>query len=354
MPQKDMPVLPADSFAGKYRLVTEPERDVELTCALEVTLTPPDARGWYVVIPEGLSTLAQRKTTTRITVEGFSERFRKIPERSALQRPLFAAEIPADTAALQEALSVRVIYGTTLFSRFLVPGNPSVPPPLSSAERALYTSPTRACNFNARSVQAWIEAQGLIRRGKEGVLPFAFRAYQAVQAFLTYELPKREPDFFYCSRTIRHRQSDCGGSNLLLSAILRYNRIPMRVYCGRWSYAGNPKTTGTAHVKGEFWVDALGWVPVDATAPERGKKREAAMHFGFDAGRFFALMEESDPIIPQPGYKDFQPTWLHHRILPYRAGRQGTWEGCHLTDSWTTRNVRLIGTTWRATRAFRD
>jgi transglutaminase-like putative cysteine protease len=346
------PIIPNTGFRGNYRLYIAKEREIEISYTIKVTISPADVKQWIAIIPEAPSTTFQSETSTRVLFSNESIQPKRTTENSALHRSILQTQISAVSIIDQEALNIEVIYRTTMFSRQLVTGHTQgEPPKISNEERILFLRPTRTCDFRHVSVQRWILQNDLAKRSDEGVLPFAFRIYQYLQSILTYQAPKC--DLFNCSVAVQTKNADCGASNLLFCAIMRHNQIPARVYCGRWALKGRTHLgSETSHCKGEFWVDGIGWVPIDATAPQSGKPRNSAFDFGFDPGHFFATHLETDLLVDPIMYPPCELTWMHQYILANRGQNRDIWKGFRLEEKLTTRHIREYGSTWKAQNAI--
>jgi hypothetical protein len=131
----------------------------------------------------------------------------------------------------------------------------------------------------------------------------------------------------------RWRGIDRGGFAWWLaeSAVGSIKTIGVIDYCGRWII--NPKP-GDSHSRGEFFVKGVGWVPVDATAPEKPSDSANRKNFGTDPGLYFATSMETDWRIELPQFGVQELAWLHQYIVPYRYKDRPTWDGFKLRESF--------------------
>jgi hypothetical protein len=324
-------LLHTEPFTGPFHIVSH--KSGQITLAYTITAETPDERveKWVVNLPEPPTTGSQTIEAVEFAVSGIATKWSKHKEKSPLQRGFRSAVMGQDGGTAGK-ITVTANYTATMFDRRLVPGkSPVAVAGLSADEVKAFTAPTLTCDYRDEGVQEWIKKHELTKNKDETELRFAARVFQAIQKLLRYELPNSEADFFRCSRTVKKGKGDCGASNLLFCGILRNSGIPARVYCGRWIV--NPKPGGS-HSREEFFIQGVGWVPADATAPE-GEGGDRFRHFGTDPGRYFATSLETDWQIDLPTYGVQQLPWLHQYVVPYRSNEKPTWEGFKLRESFT-------------------
>jgi transglutaminase-like putative cysteine protease len=74
---------------------------------------------------------------------------------------------------------------------------------------------------------------------------------------------------------------ECGDYSALLIALLRAEGIPARPVVGYWAISGLEQT----HVWAEFYLEDVGWVPVDPTIGQQSPSKEAYYFGGMDNQR---------------------------------------------------------------------
>lgn len=177
--------------------------------------------------------------------------------------------------------------------------NPAdIPPPqdITPDEAKLFLRQTSLVDYNTSAFQRWLDEKGL-RPNNEHALGFALRAFHFVRSTFKYsfsnEMDRR------ASKVIRAGSTDCGGFGILFSAIMRPNGIPTRLLFGRWAASKKPGSSYTQiHVKCEFFIKGIGWIPVDvASAILNDKSPEKMQFFGKDNGDFVVFHVEHDVVL---------------------------------------------------------
>ena len=321
-------LLPTEDFKGPFHIESRETRQITFT--YNITAETPDERveKWVVNLPEPPTTGSQTIQAAEFLVKGVAVKWSKNKDASSLHRDFRAAVLDRDSGTSGKII-VTANYTATMYSRRLIAGKSPVRiATLPADEVKAFTASTLTCDYRDAGVQAWIKEHGLTKSNDETELRFASRVFQSLQKLLRYESPNSDADFFRCSRTVKIGKGDCGASNLLFSGILRNAGIPSRVYCGRWIV--NPKP-GDTHSRGEFFIDDIGWVPVDATA----ESKIGFNNFGTDSGQYFATSLETDWQIDLPKFGVQKLTWLHQYIVPYRSNGKSTWDGFKRNESFT-------------------
>ena len=93
-------------------------------------------------------------------------------------------------------------------------------------------------------------------------------------------------------------KGECGDYSALFIALSRAKGIPARSVVGFWAVSGNDQT----HVWSEFYLEGIGWIPVDATIGQQdGFKR--GYYFGhMDSKRVILSKGFNTPLLPEaPG-----------------------------------------------------
>jgi transglutaminase-like putative cysteine protease len=270
--------------------------EAQLTC--DVECKDLRAREWIVFAAPAPELTGQVRVKSRMEPKA-----EIVKEKSPLHRPLFFARVPARTPELERYLDVRVTYEATLCSRRLralkkKEKRPTIAP-LATAEQAAALRSYGACDYATDLFQQWLDSRELHRRFGESELAFALRAFLDIQSYASYEF-KSDMDR-HASKVCRDGKSDCGGLSILLVSILRANNIPARTLLGHWAKSAREGAKEGSldyheeHVKAEFFVANIGWVPVDMSQAVRVSPAQSPLwYFGNDLGDFLTLHVDPD------------------------------------------------------------
>eukprot|EP01133_Synstelium_polycarpum_P014978 gene14978-17712_t len=165
--------------------------------------------------------------------------------------------------------------------------------PISAETRAYHLRATSLMDFNSPNFAAWVTSNQLhpiaMADGSvEALLPFCYRVFLFMKIYFSYVRAK-DVKGRKASETIGVRYTDCGGFCVLYSAIMRMHGIPSRLLFGRWSMTA-AEGEQNPHVKGEFYVDQVGWVPFDpASAITADQTSPFTRFFGNDNGNLVCM-----------------------------------------------------------------
>lgn len=291
----DAAARPQPPAGAPVRYAVEARDAGRVTGVVTYRVTCPDLRAteWLVYAAVAPELPGQVRVKTTLSPAAVPAKDRNTPARG-----LLFARIPATTADLQTAVSVRVCYEATLRSRALVelPAGAAAPKvaPLGPADRKRYLADHGDVDFNHEAVQKWFRDEGLVRAAGEDEVAFARAVFRKVRARHGYtyaaDLDRR------ASAVCAAGKSDCGGLAVLFVAVLRANGVPARALYGRWaeSAVADAKLGGLAylqwHVKAEFFAAGVGWVPVDpGGAVQHDRTPAGQTYFGADPGDFLAF-----------------------------------------------------------------
>jgi hypothetical protein len=151
-------------------------------------------------------------------------------------------------------------------------------------------------NFRNADFQNWLDVNNLHPAYQETRLDFARRMYKYIQNNFTYyysnDLNRA------ATNTIKTGKTDCGGFSILYSSILRYHGIPARTLVGRWAEYGDDDEECECHVKSEFYLAHVGWVPVDVTSGVTDHTNPDDMSFfGVDDGNFLTMHVDPELVV---------------------------------------------------------
>ena len=224
---------------------------------------------------------------------------KKATELSPLQQPVLVGGIPMEKGRCE--FSVEYIFD--FHSRTLVdsPAKSEVPTP-PGLQDFLVTNPT--IDWEHAIFQKWLNRMKLRKRAKEGDIGFAKRVYEEVCRFSYEFYYYLEADKYKASAVCQARKGDCGSLSIAFVAALRANQIPARLLTGRHAFSGKGKFYQW-HVYSEFFVENVGWIPVDVTAKS----------FGQDPGPFFTMHLDTD-LVFNTKFQGRQPLqWMQEAHL---------------------------------------
>eukprot|EP01114_Cavostelium_apophysatum_P013531 TRINITY_DN3296_c0_g1_i1.p1 TRINITY_DN3296_c0_g1~~TRINITY_DN3296_c0_g1_i1.p1 ORF type:complete len:1699 (-),score=536.14 TRINITY_DN3296_c0_g1_i1:50-5146(-) len=194
--------------------------------------------------------------------------------------------------------------------------------PLTPEEKKDFTRPSFEIDYNDKIFHEYVVGKSLfvgIFGFKESPVQFAHRTYTTIIKEYDYAFPTPEIRLGELSKT---RRGDEESLSRLFVAILRKNNIPARLLRGRFlksKKAGktimvNGADTGVEnqmiHCQAQFYVDEVGWIPVDVASFVRSKNPKFNENrpetfvggFGADRGTFLALCNEDRPFVEVPVY----------------------------------------------------
>ncbi len=279
--------------AADYWLELGRERRVQGTVSFQVTVPKLQVEQWFVFAAAAPQLPGQLRATTELFPPG-----QLVEELSPLKRPILFTQLQPTTDEFKTTLPIEVRYDVTLRSRTLRQGRPPLlalkaEDSLSAQDRELALAAVGDLDYQAEKVQQWIQENQLNRTAGESDLALARRVFQTIARRFHYDYQ------FEMDRSAegvcQAGKSDCGGLSAVFVAVMRSAEIPARTRYGRWAKsAKQEKLQGVPyyqwHVKAEFWVEGIGWVPVDpalAVTSDRSPQRLA--FFGHDGGDFITF-----------------------------------------------------------------
>ena len=281
-----------------YVIVREPTDVIHGTYALEIDSPKLTVREWILFVAAAPELPGQSQVRTTLQPAGV-----KYIELSDRRRELLRAQIPARTAAQKHHLSAKIEWRAQLYRRSLARRRPggNAPPPLelSAEKRKALLAESKLVDFTADPLGAWIDKHALHRKSGEDALDFGRRVFLQIARSFEYdyasEMDRR------ASHVCEAGKSDCGGMCTLFIAVMRRHGIPARSLYGRWAKSAKIDETLNGvryrqeHVKAEFFVDGLGWVPVDlSSAVLHDRSPEGLRYFANDPGDFLTVHVDGD------------------------------------------------------------
>lgn len=170
---------------------------------------------------------------------------------------------------------------------------------LSPKERNENLTSTFSLDFSDSQFQEFLKTNDLIKGKMETDICFAWRVFCSLKKqykyYWTQSLDRR------ASITCRNRATDCGGLSYLFCSVLRANEIPARPLIGRWASSDDKEedfnSSYKCHVKSEFFIDDVGWIPADLSEAVSYKKTNPSRFFGTANGDFIVMHTNPDLIL---------------------------------------------------------
>lgn len=331
-----LPKVPEGLNEG-WHLVREKSKSVKATYTFRTDAPSLQAHEWLLFLPSPVDHPAQRIVQTKTTPDAET-----VHDLSARRQPLLrwrtlAGKDGAEASSMEWKLEIRA----GLFSRRLAEGKGAKSVAgLSESERLLSLRPTREFDYRADAVEAFAKNHELARKKDEGEVDFGRRVFQAVVRNHTYHYVGDQDR--RASAVLRAGKSDCGGLAIVFASLMRAQGIPARTIAGRWATSAKEgETVGSVvyfqeHVKGEFWADGLGWVPVDLSSGVlHDKTEEKLRYFGNDPGDF--LVFHLDTGITFDSVHFGEHTYSHMQRPSYWATGRGNFDGSSTAETWTVK-----------------
>jgi len=331
-------VLSATAETPKPSYVLDTKPTAKVSGALGYSVTCPmmtAATGWVFVIPVLPELPSQGAVKTSTVPVGSLTR-----EKSREARQVLTLQFPAKGGS--QSGDVRAVYEATLYSRHLRVLNPgeTAPkvPPLSAADRILYTSPLLNLDFKSAEFQKWLIDKNLVLQKGSTSVDYARSVFELIRAQYQYEyLPKMDRR---ASEVCRMGKTDCGGMSHLFVSALRSQAIPARCLYGRWAESAKPDDKLGAvpyfqwHVIAEFYADGVGWIPVDCSSAVLWEKPDApSKNFGQQMGNF--LTQHIDPDLEIDSVHFGISTVQNNQTPRWWVTGKGKVDGNTHVESWT-------------------
>ncbi len=289
------------------------------------------AKRWQFVVAGPALIDGQKTMSVSLAPEG-----KRATDLSAWKRPLFVSEIPA--SAIQPTRAAATWQARVeLRSRTLADGpGASAVPALPVAQRAAALAATELLDWTSESFQSGIDRAGLRPREGEHRIAFARRVLRHVRGLkyaYTTEMDR------CASHVLAGGASDCGGLGGLTVATLRAAGIPARLLVGRWAKSTDPADRleglpyGQWHVKAEFYLDDIGWIPVDAAVG----MNDVNAWFGEQKADFIVM--HLDPgVRVQTLFGERELIWA--QSLAFWLRGDGTLDGLTVDETWVVTPLR--------------
>ena len=172
---------------------------------------------------------------------------------------------------------------------------------------------------------------------KKGEQPieFAERVLEVLRSDYKYKFSAGKKQ---ASVICEQSETDCSGMSYLFVAALRANAIPARTLVGRLDKtrkAGVPPSDNQyeqTHVRAEFYLNDVGWIPVDPAYANGNKSKKVREFIGNDPGDLLVLHVDLDLKLP---YADRVETSEGMQSTPsYWAYGKGQFDGAYGDTGW--------------------
>jgi hypothetical protein len=303
--------------------------DVRLHC--DVHAPRAQAQRWQFAVAGPALCDGQRTLSVAMDPQG-----RRETDLSAWRRSLQMVELAADKARPDRAAvwwSARI----ELRSRTLTDGPGGDPvPALPVPQRTAALASTPFIDWTSEAFQGGLDAADLRPRSGEHQLAFARRVLLHVRSlrYAFTERMDRDP-----AAVLAAGASDCGGLGGLAAATLRAAGIPARLLVGRWARSSDAQELleglpyHQEHVKLEFHLHGIGWIPADAAVG----LRDPTAWFGRQDADFITLhVDPGMRLGTMFGERELQ--WAQGVAFWIRAN--GTLDGMTVDEGWTVTPVR--------------
>lgn len=290
---------------------------------------------WVAYLPEPPELPSQ----TKLKVTG-TPKSTVIAEKGPLARKVRLIDVPVAKPAAGSNLQLDLTVQATLRTRKLVALNDGEKPPkvapLTPTERKFYTAPGKSIDFDAKAFKDWLDKKQLRLKKEEQPLDLAERVLEVIRADYTYRfrLERGTTASMMCDET----SSDCAGMTFLFVGAMRANNIPARALVGRFAKSRKEGAQASdmqydqQHVRGEFYLARVGWVPVDPTDANGNKSKQVREFIGHDPGDLLVLHVDVDL---QLGYPDQVTISESLQTGPhYHAYGKGTFDGTFGPTRW--------------------
>lgn len=256
------------------------------------------AEQWEVYFPAAME--LPRQTSAHSSMEPAGDVIR---EMSREHRGVLRARIATENPHAPQVVNLTVRYEATLLARRMVPIQPGavVAPvaPLDMFERMNRLASTPTLNYRSEEFQAWLDKHGFRRASDEGEVDFARRVFLGMLGLFAY---RDGIDPAPVSRLCTLDVLDCDTLSLTFTAAMRAGGVPARVVYG-WplrSIRHSREHPLSGHTQAEFFVDGVGWAPVDLVYGILHRADNPLANFAQDRGELLIVQVDPDYVVPHP------------------------------------------------------
>jgi hypothetical protein len=291
----------------QYRIVTKPAKQLTITIA-----QPVEGSIFGVFYPVPPNTECQRVVSAELivqTAQGTLKGARGI-DAGQLRKPLMGVAIrgPVQGKAivkLEMDFFDADMKPVTADEESQADQQPVVP--LSPLMRPLYIKPESYYEYNTPSFVAWMKANNLVRGPKERDVDFAIRVSKHIQQNFTYKIHSGE---FMDQRQkelatdrlgvlCTEKSAECWGLSQIYTSTLRANGVPCRQVSG-YMLKDGAEREGGHHVRGEAYLEGIGWVLAELAGSTSGKKRDVLRYLGHGSDDMCIISQGINYKVPGP------------------------------------------------------
>ena len=226
---------------------------------------------------------------------------RVVTEHGPKKRKLLVLEKEYDSEELKDFQTVNMEIKGTLKKTALVPGKAHRKiKPLSDRDRQLYLSPSKIMDFGDLAFIKWKNKYNFNISSNEKPLSFAHRVFCFLIENGQFKGGKASYESRRPSRVCQSLITDCAGFSLLFTAVMRSNDIPARTLFGRWAKS-QTGPYGQFHVIAQFYIDGIGWIPVDVNNTITHHPGDKYALFG-NMGNWFLTWHFDSDLEPSKGW----------------------------------------------------
>jgi len=327
-------VVSAGEPSARWRIETSDRQKIDARIRYEIHTTSYLVTRWLAFMPEPPELPSQ--TVAKVTGTPNSK---VVEERSPIARKVRLVDLPVSDLSLARKLQLDLYVQATLRARRLVAlKNGETSPkvvPLTQAEQKYYTSAGTSIDFNVPSFKNWLDKKQL--HPKKGELPmqFAERVLEVIRSDYKYKFTVGEKR---ASIVCDQPTGDCSCMSYIFVGAMRASDIPSRMLVGRFA---KPRKEGVGpsdnqydqpHVRCEFYLKDVGWVPVDPAFANGNKVKKVRDFIGNDLGDVLVLYVDIDLQLPFPDKVRPSPGMQTHPA--YWAFGKGKFDGEYGDTGW--------------------
>lgn len=255
-------------------------------------------------------------------------------DTSPMHKPALESQFafPAESVTLKTLTTIDLDLMKVELSPLKSGQKPAAISPLPISVRQYATRASALYDFNTPAFKDWLDKNNLHPAPNENTLMFARRVYIFIENNFSYYY---QADWDRsATNTIATGKTDCGGFSILFGSVMRYHGIPAFSLIGRWAYSGTSDYPYMTHVKQEFYLDNIGWVPSDVTSGVLFKQSSTdTQFFAKDPGDLIVFQ-----IDPDMSFDTFYgPQNLIFFQFPASWYDQGTMDDQY-TETWNISN----------------
>ena len=304
---------------------------VDVRLQIDINAPRLEANRWQFVVAGPATVPGQRVLANGLVPAG-----KKSQDRSLWRRPLLIGELAAGKQQQHQATSIWSMR-LELRSRTLQDGvGAEAVPALSATERAAGLANNAISDWTSEDFQRGLDNADLRPHAGEHTVAFARRVLRQVRSLRYAFTDNMERN---AAAVLAAGASDCGGLGGLTVATLRAAGIPARLLVGRWAKNADPADTLEGlpyrqwHVKLEFHLDGIGWIPADASVG----MTDPAAWFGIQNADFIIM--HVDPVVKVDTlFGERELLWAQNIAFWVKGG--GDFEQMVVDEQWIVTPVK--------------